>query len=255
MAATTQQADLFEFALRMGDNALVLGQQVSAWCGHAPVLEEDIALANVALDLVGQAKLWLALAGEFEGAGQDADRLAFHRDVRAFRNCLLVEQPNGDFGQTLMRQFLFDAWHVPLLEKLKASANPQIAEVAAKSEKEALYHLDRSADLVVRLGDGSEESHARMQNALNLLWPFVGELTMADAVDERLAEAGVAPSLSEIGDHYRHYTAQIFRDAMLTVDPEPPVRKGGKAGIHGEGLGYLLAEMQTLQRSHPGAKW
>ena len=167
------KGELFEFLCRMGDNTLVLGHRVSEWCGHAPVLEEDIALANTALDLIGQTTLWLDLAGKVEDAGRDADRLAFHRDVWDFRNLLLVEQPNGDFGQTIMRQFLFDAWHLSQLTALMESSDAQIAAIAEKSSKEVTYHLERATDTVIGLGDGTDESHRRMQNALDLLWPYV----------------------------------------------------------------------------------
>lgn len=245
---------LFELALRMGDNALILAQRIGVWCGHAPVLEEDIALANVALDLIGQTKMWLGLAGEVEGEGRSADDLAFRRDARAFRNVLLVEQPNGDFGQTLMRQFLFDAWHVPMLTGLTDSADTRIADIAAKAVKEAHYHLERSEDLVIRLGDGTDDSHARMQNALDLLWPFAGELVQADKIDDGAAERGLAPSLTAVEAVFDARVRSAMSEATLEI-PEAAVRSGGKRGMHSEELGYILAEMQWLQRAYPGAKW
>jgi ring-1,2-phenylacetyl-CoA epoxidase subunit PaaC len=241
----------YEFALRMGDNCLVLGQSVSAWCGHAPILEEDIALANVALDLIGQTRMWLGLAGELEGKRRSADDLAFLRDARSFRNCLLVEQPNGDFGQTLMRQFLFDAWHHPMLKALADADDACIAEIAEKSVKEASYHLDRSTDLIIRLGDGSDESHSRMQAALDALWRYSGELYAADAVDEAVMGARAR----NIEAQYKDYTSKAFNEATLTVPEATFMHKGGKAGLHTEALGPLLADMQILQRSHPGAQW
>ena len=244
-----------ELALRMGDNVLILGQQVSAWCGHAPALEEDIALANTALDLIGQTKLWLSYAAELQGAGKSADDLAFLRDGRQFRNCLLVEQPNGDFGQTLMRQFLFDAWHHPMLQALTASSAPRIAEIAEKSVKEAAYHLERSSDLVIRLGDGSDDSCARMQGALDALWRFTGEMTTADEVDATLAASGAAPDLAGLSQQYADYTGAIFAEATLKVPDGAYMHAGGKAGLHSEAHGYILAEMQSLQRSFPGAEW
>ncbi len=246
---------LFEFALRMGDNALVLGQRDAAWCGHAPALEEDIALANVALDLIGQAKFWLSLAGDVEGEGRSADDLAFLRDGRAFRNVLLVEQPNGDFAHTLVRQFLFDAWHHPMLQALKSSSDKRVADIADKAEKEARYHLERSADLIVRLGDGSDESHRRMQSALDALYPFSGELVTPDAIDAEIARRAIAPDLSALADEYSTLVARVLDDATLTAPTITAYRKGGKAGIHTEDFGYLLAEMQFLQRAFPGAKW
>ena len=254
MAAVTDST-LCEFALRMGDNTLILGQRVSEWCGHAPVLEEDIALANVALDLIGQTKLWLGLAAELEGKGKSADDLAFLRDARGFRNALLVEQPNNDFGYTLMRQFLFDAWHLPMVTALKSSTDKRIADIAEKAAKEVAYHLERSEDLVVRLGDGSKESHDRMQAALDALWEFSGELVTADETDLALAEAGLIPDLSEIADRFKRHTATVFEKATLTIPENPAVRKGGKAGLHSEELGYILADMQWLQRAYPGATW
>ena len=193
---------LFEFCLRMGDSTLILGHRVSEWCGHAPVLEEDIALANTALDLIGQTQLWLGLAGGTEGKGRDADALAYRRDAAQFRNFLLVERPNGDFGQTIMRQFLFDNWHHLMLNGLKSSAHNGIAEIAAKAEREVAYHLERSADLVVRLGDGTEESHQRMQRALDLLWPWCGEMFAVDPVAETLVADGVTPNPVELREKW-----------------------------------------------------
>ncbi len=249
------QNSTLELALRMGDNCLILGQQVSAWCGHAPALEEDIALANTALDLIGQTKLWLGLAAALEGKERNADDLAFLRDGRAFRNCLLVEQPNGDFGQTLMRQFLFDAWHHPMLTALVKSSDKRIAEIAEKSVKEAAYHLERSGDLVVRLGDGSAESRARMQGALDALWPFTGELMTPDSVDETLAASGVAPDPGRIEKQWTEYVHATLEEATLTPPEGAYMQRGGKAGLHGEAFGHLLADMQFLQRSYPGASW
>lgn len=246
---------LFELALRMGDNAIILAQRVGAWCGHAPVLEEDIALANVALDLIGQTKLWLGLAGELEGKGRSADDLAFLRDARQFRNALLVEQPNGDFAMTLMRQFLYDAWHWPMLVALKSSSDRRVAEIAEKAEKEARYHLERSEDLIIRLGEGSEESHERMQAALDALYPFTGELCAADAIDMELAARKIAPDLAVIRDQYLADLKGALAEATLTVPWDGVTRKGGKLGLHTEELGYILAEMQWLQRAYPGAKW
>jgi ring-1,2-phenylacetyl-CoA epoxidase subunit PaaC len=186
--------DLFEFLLRMGDNTLILGHRVSEWCGHAPVLEEDIALANTALDLIGQTQMWLGLAGEVEGQGRSADDLAFLRDAWDFRNLLLVEQPNGDFGRTILRQFLFDAWHVEMLTRLVGSSDDRIAAIAAKAVKEATYHVERSGDTVIGLGDGTEESHARMQAALDQLFPYVAEMFKGDAVDAAMARPGSRPT-------------------------------------------------------------
>ena len=218
-------------------------------------MEEDIALANTALDLIGQTKLWLSYAAELEGEGRSADDLAFLRDARAFRNCLLVEQPNGDYAHTLMRQFLFDAWHQPMLAGLMKSADPAIAEIAAKSIKETGYHLERSTDLVIRLGDGTEESREKMQASLDELYPFAGELLTPDAIDDALAEAGLAPDLADIRAAWSAHVAATLEEATLTAPVDAAARKGGKQGLHSEALGYVLAEMQWLQRAYPGAEW
>jgi ring-1,2-phenylacetyl-CoA epoxidase subunit PaaC len=246
---------VFEFCLRMGDTTLVLGQRVSEWCGHAPVLEEDIALANVALDLIGQAQMWLGLAGEVEGQGRDADALAFRRDAGAFRNLLLVERPNGDFGHTIMRQFLFDAWHLPMLRALSGSAEPRVAGIAAKAEREVAYHLERSADLVIRLGDGTAESHGRMQAALDALWPWAGEMFAGDAVDAALAAEGIAPDPAALRSAWDDTVGAVLAEATLARPEGSFFHRGGRAGRHTEHLGHLLAEMQFLQRAYPGAEW
>ncbi|MDP0926439.1 1,2-phenylacetyl-CoA epoxidase subunit PaaC [Paracoccus onubensis] len=247
---------LFEWLCRMGDNCLILGHRLSEWCGHGPALEEDIALANTALDLIGHTQMWLALAAEIEGKGRSADDLAFLRDAMKFRNAKLVELPNGDMAVTLMREFLFDAWHFEMLTGLTESASPRIAEIAAKALKEVSYHLERSSDLVVRLGDGSDESHRRMQDALNRLWPYAGELFTADKVDEAAAAAGIAPELAALRAAWDKTVGEVLDEATLTL-PEIrfDVHQGGKQGRHTEHLGYILAEMQFLQRAYPGAEW
>ncbi|MTH98254.1 1,2-phenylacetyl-CoA epoxidase subunit PaaC [Roseibium sp. RKSG952] len=249
------QAALFEWLLRMGDNTLVLGHRVSEWCGHAPVLEEDIALANTALDLIGQTRVWLGLAAEVEGQGRSADDLAYLRDASGFRNVLLVERPNGDFGQTLMRQFLFDAWHLQMLEVLAASTEGRITEIAAKARKEVAYHLERSADLVIRLGDGSAESHRRMQSALDDQWCYTGEFFIGDAADRLLADKGIAPHPESLKESWIETVSEVLHVATLDIPDNSYAQKGGKQGIHTEHLGYILAEMQFLQRAYPGAVW
>lgn len=247
---------LFEFLCRMGDNTLVLGHRVSEWCGHAPVLEEDIALANTALDLIGQTQMWLGLAAEVEGADRSADDLAMLRDVWDFRNLLLVEQPNGDFGQTMMRQFLFDAWHLLMLQALTDSTDTRIAAIAAKAVKEAQYHLERSADTVIGLGDGTAESHRRMQAALDLLWPYVGEMFVADAVDDSLCAAGIAPDPATLRAAYEARIQTVMAEATLTLPDTGFAHQGGRTGRqHSEHLGHLLTQMQWLQRAYPGATW
>jgi ring-1,2-phenylacetyl-CoA epoxidase subunit PaaC len=244
-----------DWLCRMGDNCLVLGHRVSEWCGHSPVLEEDIALANTALDLIGQTQLWLGLAGEVEGKGRTADNLAYLRDAAQFRNVLLVERPNGDFGQTLMRQFLFDAWHMEMLRALQSSSDKRVAEIAAKAAKEVAYHLERSADLVIRLGDGTEESRARMQKALNVLWPYTGELFLGDAVDQAMTEAGIAPAPESLKAAWDRTVAEVMAEATLDLPQGSFQHKGGKQGRHTEALGFILADMQFLQRAYPGGTW
>lgn len=255
VAVAVDQAAFFDWLCRMGDNCLVLGHRVSEWCGHSPVLEEDIALANTALDLIGQTQLWLGLAGDVEGKGRDADKLAYLRDTVQFRNALLVERPNGDFGTTLMRQFLFDAWHIEMLRALQKSSDPRVAEIAAKAVKEVSYHLERSADLVIRLGDGTEESHTRMQKALNALWPYTGELFTADAVDQAVAEAGIAPDLADLKTAWDRTVAEVMTEATLSLPAGAFQHKGGKTGRHTEALGFILADLQFLQRAYPGGVW
>lgn len=251
-----REAAFYEFLLRMGDNTLILGHRVSEWCGHAPVLEEDIALANTALDLIGQTQMWLGLAAEVQGAGKTADDLAFLRDAWDFRNLLLVEMPNGDFGQTLMRQFLFDAWHVLQLKALTASSDARVAAIAAKAVKEATYHLDRSAETVIGLGDGTEDSHARMQAALDYLYPYVGEMFLSDAVDAALVEAGIAPDPASLRVEFDATLARVLGEATLTLPEANRARGGGRNGkMHTEHLGHLLTTMQWMQRAYPGATW
>ncbi|SMX51098.1 1,2-phenylacetyl-CoA epoxidase subunit PaaC [Actibacterium lipolyticum] len=247
---------LFQFLLRMGDNTLVLGHRISEWCGQAPGLEEDIALANTALDLIGQTQMWLGYAAEVEGAGRTADDLAFLRDVWDFRNLLMLERPNLDFGHTITRQFFFDAFHVLLLTRLQASSDARVAEIAAKSVKEAAYHLERSADLVIALGDGTDESHQRMQSAVDLLWPFAGEMFAADDVDNAMAAAGIAPDPASLRAEWQRKVDQVMADATLTLPESQFAHQGGKTGRqHTEHLGHMLAQMQWLQRAYPGATW
>ena len=246
----------FEFLLRMGDNTLILGHRVSEWCGHAPVIEEDIALANTALDLIGQTQMWLGLAAEVEGKGRTADDLAMLRDAWDFRNVLMVEKPNGDFGQTLMRQFLFDAFHLEMLKGLTTSSEPRVAEMAAKVVKEVLYHVERSGDTVIGLGDGTAESHERMQDALNLMWPYVGEMFASDDVDAEMLSTGIAPDLTQIRIAFDAHVGAVMADATLTIPDSTFEHKGGKSGFqHTEHLGHILTQMQWLQRAYPRASW
>jgi len=245
-----------EYLLRQGDNALILSQQLSQLCGKGPALEEDMALTNVALDLLGQTRMWLTYAGELEGHGRDEDRLAYLRDSREFRNCLLVEQPNADYAQVMVRQFFFDTWHYFLMRELITSTDRRIAEIAEKSLKEVTYHLRRSGDLVVRLGDGTPLSHAKMQAAVDELWTYAGEMFIYDAVDEAMVAQGVAPRAEPLLDAFLQHVGEVLAEATLAMpSPSAYMQRGGKQGRHTERLGYILAEMQVLQRAYPGADW
>ena len=248
-----------EYLLRLGDNDVVLAQRLGEWVGHGPVIEEDIALTNVGLDLLGQGRLWLTYAGEVEGLGRDEDALAFLRDQHQYRNVQLVETPNGDFADTMARQFYFDHAHYLLLQDLARSTDPRIAEIAAKAVKEVAYHVERSADWVIRLGDGTDESHRRMQRALDRLWPYTGELFAADAVDMELAASGVAVDPRALRDPWLAAIGAVLEEATLTMPTgewmQGSRRGGGKQGVHTEHLGHLLSEMQFLQRAYPGAQW
>jgi ring-1,2-phenylacetyl-CoA epoxidase subunit PaaC len=246
---------LFQCLLRLGDDSLVLGQRLSELCGHAPALEVDLALANLALDLIGQATLWLELAGEVEGAGRDADALAFRRDPAAFRNCLLVEQPNGDFARTMVRQLLFSTWQQLAYEQLERSSNPRIAEIAAKALLEVRYHAQLAADWVIRLGDGTRESRGRMTAALAWHARFIDELFEVDDVSSATAVAGVAPEPASLRPAFDAAIAAVLANATLVFPTLPRASTGGRRGRHSEHLVPMLADMQFLQRTYPGAKW
>ena len=244
-----------EYLLRLGDSALVLAQRTSAWVAHAPIMEEDVALANVALDLFGQAKLWLDYAGEIEGAGRDADTLAFHRDAGAYRNVLLVEQPNGDFAETTVRGYFYDAWAHLALGALAGSRDERVAAIAGKAVKETAYHLRRSEDWLIRLGDGTEFSHERVQRAVDELWRFTGELFLGDEVDAAMIEAGAGIDTAALRKPWLERVSLALSTATLTQPADGWMQRGGKQGRHGETLSYMLAEMQVLPRSYPGAQW
>ena len=251
----TEQEALFEYLLRLGDNSLILGHRLSEWVGHGPILEEDLGIANVALDLIGQTQFWLGYAAEVEDNGRDADQLAYLRDAAKFRNVLLVERLNGDFAETMVRQFFFDQFHLLQLQGLCQSSDQRIADIAQKSLKEVHYHLERSADWVVRLGDGTEESQRRCQNAVDDLWNFTGEMFESDAVDEAMIEAGVGVDLESLRTPWLKSVEQTLAEARLARPQEDWTHTGGRQGTHSEHLGYLLAEMQFLQRAYPGASW
>jgi ring-1,2-phenylacetyl-CoA epoxidase subunit PaaC len=245
----------FRYLLRLGDTSLVLGQRLAEWVGHSPALEEDLGLANLSLDLVGQARLLLSYAAEVEGKGRDEDALAFLRDAPAFVNLTLAEQPNGDFGRTIVRQCLLDAWQLEVYEGLLNSSDTRLASIAGKAIKETRYHFRFSSGWLVRLGDGTEESHRRVQNALNELWRFTTELFAADEVDEALVAAGVAPELAALQGRWSARVDEVLKEATLVRPAAVPYQWHGKRGVHTEHLGHMLAEMQHLQRTYPGAQW
>jgi ring-1,2-phenylacetyl-CoA epoxidase subunit PaaC len=244
-----------EYVMRLADSALILGQQLTGWIGHAPALEEDLGLANVSLDLIGQARLFLVYAAELEGRGRSEDELAFLRDPADFRCPQLVQQPNGDFADTIARQFLFDVWQRELFTGLARSKDARIAEIAAKALKEIQYHVRYSGGWLVRLGDGTEESHERVQRALNQLWPLTVELCTADEIDREMQTAGIAPDLDEVGRAWSAAVDETLFTATLRRPAAQTYRWFGKRGEHLEHLGYVLAEMQFMQRTHPGATW
>lgn len=245
----------FEYVIRLADSALILGQRLSEWCGHAPVLEEDLALANMALDLIGQSRLLLARAGHLEGAGRDEDQLAFLRPESEYRNVTLVELPNADFGRTVVRNFLFSAYQLELWQSLMTSQDTELAAIAEKSLKESRYHLRHSADWVVRLGDGTAESHARAQTALDYLWPYTAELFAPDAVEDAVVRTGIAVAGATFEADWTESVQPVLAQATLTIPARTEFRSRGKQGMHSEFMGHLLTEMQYLQRAYPGARW
>jgi ring-1,2-phenylacetyl-CoA epoxidase subunit PaaC len=248
-------APIVEFLLRLGDDRLVLGHRLSEWTGHGPILEEDIATANIALDLIGQAAQFLKLAGDTEGKGRTEDTLAYFRDGTKYRNCLLVEQPKGDFGDTMVRQFLFDVHSVLVLDALASCKHEGVAAIAAKALKEDKYHLRHSSEWVVRLGDGTAESHARVQASLDRFWRYTGELFDRDAIDEGVASEGIALDHAAIKSRWDAMVNDVLQRATLTRPADGPMQRGGRVGRHTEHLGHLLATMQSVARAHPGATW
>ena len=254
-----------DYLLRLGDSSLVLGQRLAEWCGHGPVLEEDIAMANVSLDLIGQARLLLAHAGRVEGAGRDEDALAYLRDARAYRNFTLCELPNGgiekggahgaDYAITMLRNLLYCAYQVQLWERLRESTDSELAAIAAKSAKESAYHLRHAADWTVRFGDGTGESHARAQRALDQLWPYANELFVTDAVEVEVSARGIGVRGAELRPAWETMIDATLAEACLVKPVASAFRSTGKAGLHSEHLDFLLAEMQVLARQHPGAQW
>lgn len=246
---------LLQYTLRLGDNALILGQRLGEWCGHGPILEQDIALTNIALDQLGQARLLMQYAAEQKGEGYTEDKMAFFRDVTEYHNCLMVELKNGDWGRTIARQFLFDTYNYFFYTALLSSADERLKDIAQKAIKEITYHAQWSAEWLIRLGDGTEESHRRVQESLNDLWEWTGEMFMMDEVDEAMLEAGIGVDLNRIKEQWDQKVSQIIEMATLTKPEDGWMQSGGKQGEHSEYLGYVLAEMQHLPRMHPEAEW
>lgn len=250
-----ENKSLFQYWLRLGDSSLILGHRLSEWCGHGPILEEDIAMTNIALDLIGQARIALSNAASLEGKGRTEDDLAFHRDVSEFRNLLLCEQPNGDFGKTMMRQFLFSVFTYHLYTELKKSKNADLAAFAEKSLKEVTYHVRHTADWIVRLGDGTEESHQRVQDAADELWMYTGDLFATDDIEKELQAQGLIPDMESVRKSWKTMVSEIFQKATLKMPEDGFMLTGSRGGYHTESLGYLLAEMQFLPRAYPGSNW
>lgn len=254
-SATESSAPVAEYALQLGDDALILSHRLSEWCAHSPELEEDVALANLALDLLGQARTLLTYAGSLEGAGRSEDDLAFLRTEREFRNVLLVEQANGDFAVTIARQLYFATYQSELYAALCDSTDPELAALAAKAVKEVAYHRDHAVQWTLRLGDGTPESHRRVQAGLDQLWPYTAELFFADPVATDLAASGVAVDPRTLRPAWEASVAGVIEAATLTVPTDGWQPRGGRVGEHGEGFGLLLGEMQALHRQYPGATW
>ena len=251
----TEQEALFTYCLRRGDDNLILSHRLGEWCGHGPQLEEDIALTNRALDHIGQARNYLQYAGQVEGKNRTEDDLAYLRTDRQFTNVKLVELPNGDYAHTIARSFLFDAMHLPLQEALMQSTDAQLAAIAAKAVKEITYQLKTSADWMIRFGDGTEESHSRAQTALDDLWTYTGELFATDETDALLQKAGIAPDMAPIKAAFDEKVNAVLAEATLKRPVDGFMMSGGRQGKHTEHMGFLLAEMQSLHRAHPGANW
>jgi ring-1,2-phenylacetyl-CoA epoxidase subunit PaaC len=249
------ETPLMLYTLRRADDALILGHRLSEWCGHAPMLEEDMALANMGLDLLGQARELYTYAAKVEGRGHDEDKFAYLRDVRQYRNLLLVEQPNGDFAQTIVRQFFYAAFADLYWRAMMKSADSTLAAIAAKSEKESAYHVRHSSEWIIRLGDGTEESHARAQAAIDHLWAYTGEMFEADDSEHSLIEAGVAIDSASLRPQWLKTVTGIVSEATLVLPKNDWMQRGGRSGRHSEHLGHLLSELQSMQRTFPGATW
>ena len=252
---TLSETPLVLYTLRRADDALILGHRLSEWCGHAPMLEEDMALSNIALDLLGQARELYSYAVKVEGKDNDEDKFAYLRDVRQYRNLLLVEQPNGDFAHTLVRQFFYSAFADLYWRAMMKSADATLAAIAAKSEKESAYHLRHCSEWIVRLGDGTEESRARAQVAIDDLWAFTGEMFAVDDAERALIDAGTAIDPAALHSQWLKTVSEIMDEATLALPKSDWMQQGGRSGRHSEHLGHLLSELQSMQRTFPGATW
>jgi ring-1,2-phenylacetyl-CoA epoxidase subunit PaaC len=249
------ETPLVLYTLRRADDALVLGHRLSEWCGHAPILEEDMALANMGLDLLGQARQLYSYAAKVEGKGNDEDKLAYLRDVRQYRNLLLLEQPNGDFARTMMRQLFYSAFADLYWRAMMKSSDATLAAIAAKSEKESAYHLRHSSEWIIRLGDGTAESHARAQEAVDHLWAFTGEMFAVDETERGLIDKGVAVDALALRPLWLRTLSDVIAEATLTLPSNDWMQQGGRSGRHSEHLGHLLSELQYMQRTFPGLTW
>jgi ring-1,2-phenylacetyl-CoA epoxidase subunit PaaC len=252
---SVSETPLVLYTLRRADDALILGHRLSEWCGHAPMLEEDMALANIGLDLLGQARELYAYAGKVEGKGNDEDKFAYLRDVRQYRNLLLLEQPNGDFARTMVRQLFYSAFADLYWRAMMKSTDATLAAIAAKSEKESAYHIRHSSEWMVRLGDGTEESHARAQTAINDLWAFTGEMFWNDDSDRGLIGAGIAVDPASLRSQWLDSVSSVIGEATLALPKSDWMQQGGRSGRHSEHLGHLLSELQSMPRTFPGATW
>ena len=247
--------NLYNYLLQHADNCLILGQRLGEWCGHGPILEQDIAMTNIGLDLIGQCRMWYQYAAEIQGEGKSEDEIVAFRDAWDYRNVLLVEQPNGDFAQTIFRQFLYDTFSVHYYEMLMESKDEQLAAIAAKSHKEALYHVKWSGDWVIRLGDGTEESHNRMKAAIEELWSYSGELTKPNETEQKALEEGYGVDLAVLKEKRDAKIREVLSEATLEIPESTYTHEGGKDGRHTEHLGYILSDLQFLQRAYPGQEW
>lgn len=249
------KALVFSYTLHLADTSLILAHRLSEWCGHGPVLEQDMAMSNIALDLLGETRSLYQYAAELEGKGRTEDDLAFLRVAVEYKNLLLIEQPNGNFADTIMRQFLFDTYHYYLLQQLKHQGDERLGAIAEKSFKEVSYHIKWSSEWVIRLGDGTEESKQKIEAAVNQLWQYTGELFVMTTTEKLLFDEGLIPDYELVKTQWHEHVAKVFEAATLTVPENIFMQKGGKEGRHTEALGYVLAELQYMQRAYPGLQW